>query len=125
MTEAAARILVVDEEEWIRELLVGMLGVLGYQATSASSVEDGRQKFTAGHFRCVICGSSIISGAGGDFLHHLKNYRRQTRILLVKEPGPAGAAELQTECVDYVLSKPFRIDDLRLALEAPVAPLSG
>lgn len=116
---AAKNILVVDDEELIRDLLLGMLDVLGYQATAATSVEEGLEYINSGKFTSIITGHS--APVGGDFARQVKELRPNTRIILVGEPGNSHRAAATVDWADATLIKPFRIDDLKTVLEtAPV-----
>jgi CheY-like chemotaxis protein len=114
-SRVAGNILVVDEEELIRDLLLGMLDVLGHPATAASSTEEGLKYFHAGNFNKIILGQSMP--AGNNLAREVKDFHPNTRIILVREPGNSGRAAESVIGIDAVLTKPFRIDDLKTALQ--------
>ena len=114
----APTVLIIDDQELIRDLLLGMLDVLGYRGVPASSAEEGRQQFAAHEFASVVCSLSAPD-CSTIFLERLKRDRPGCRVHVVIEPGQIGDLEPVRNVIDGILSKPFRIDDLRTLLEAP------
>ncbi|MBW1644889.1 MAG: response regulator [Deltaproteobacteria bacterium] len=62
---APARILVMDDEDFIRELLVETLGSRGYQVTAVADGEAAIEKYRREKFDLVIMDMTIPGGMGG------------------------------------------------------------
>jgi CheY-like chemotaxis protein len=108
-------VLVVDEEELIRDLLLGMLDVLGYRAQAAVSAEQGLRLFERGGFDFIIAGQGL---AGAEkFATQARELRRDIRIVAVGEPKARHTETPRAPWCDTALVTPFRIEDLRGALE--------
>jgi len=111
----AACVLVVNEEELIRDLLVAMLDVLGYQAVAASSVEQGLALLVAGDFKLIIAGQDLPGGV--DFARQARAHRADALIIALGEPARTEPEAGTAGWSDTTLTTPFRIDDLRAILE--------
>ena len=111
------RILVVDDEESIREFLTILLEKEGYQVATADSVETGKRQVEEGSFDLVMCDLKLPDGSGLEVLEEAR--RRQIEwpfIVITAHTTPQHALEsLRAGAAEY-LSKPFNVDDLKIIL---------
>ena len=114
------RILVVDDEAGIRQMLQRILTLDGHQVTAVASGEAALDLLASRPFDLLISDIGLGSGMNGweliDWVHHQYS---QMRVLLVSGWG----AEIDPEAaaargVDAVLSKPYRFSELRRAIAA-------
>jgi DNA-binding NtrC family response regulator len=114
---SAGRILVVDDEESIREFLTILLEKEGYQVATAESVASGKQQVEEGSFDLVMCDLKLPDGSGLEVLEEAR--RRQIEwpfIIITAHTTPQHALEsLRAGAAEY-LSKPFNVDDLKIIL---------
>jgi DNA-binding NtrC family response regulator len=114
---SAGRILVVDDEESIREFLTILLEKEGYQVATAESVETGKRRVEEGSFDLVMCDLKLPDGSGLEVLEEAR--RRQIEwpfIVITAHTTPQHALEsLRAGAAEY-LSKPFNVDDLKIIL---------
>jgi len=117
-----ARILVVDDEESIREFLTILLEKEGYAVVTADSVEDGKQQLADGSFDLVMCDLKLPDGSGLEVLEEARRRRIQWPfIIITAHTTPQHALEsLRAGAAEY-LSKPFNVDDLKLILRKLLA----
>ena len=124
------RILVVDDEESIREFLTILLEKEGYEVATADSVRAGIGQLAEGSFDLVMCDLKLPDGSGLEVLEEAR--RRQIEwpfIIITAHTTPQHALEsLRAGAAEY-LSKPFNVDDLKIILRnlvnrraAPPAP---
>ena len=94
-----ARILIVDDERSIRELLEIFLKKEGFAVTSASSAEEGLLQVRAGDFDLVISDIKMADMSGIDLLREarLSNFNGQFILLT------AFASARARSCVAYRL----------------------
>jgi DNA-binding NtrC family response regulator len=114
---SAGRILVVDDEESIREFLTILLEKEGYQVATAESVASGKRQVEEGSFDLVMCDLKLPDGSGLEVLEEAR--RRQIEwpfIIITAHTTPQHALEsLRAGAAEY-LSKPFNVDDLKIIL---------
>jgi len=113
----AGRILVVDDEESIREFLTILLEKEGYLVATAESVASGKRQIEDGSFDLVMCDLKLPDGSGLEVLEEAR--RRQVDwpfIIITAHTTPQHALEaLRAGAAEY-LSKPFNVDDLKIIL---------
>jgi two-component system response regulator PilR (NtrC family) len=96
------RIMVVDDEENIREVLSNYLETLGYEVLTASDGADALTKFEVGAFDLII---SDLLMPNIDGLELLRKVRDETAVEAIKK----GA-------YDYI-TKPFHMEDVKIRIE--------
>jgi len=111
------RILVVDDEQSIREFLTILLEKEGFEVVTAESVATGIDRLGADRFDLVMCDLKLPDGNG---LEVLENAQRRHLdcpfIVITAHTTPQHALEsLRAGAAEY-LSKPFNVDDLKIIL---------
>ena len=116
------RILVVEDEELVREVLEVSLSQDHHIVTTAVNGRDGLEKFRAGTFDLVMTDRSMPEMNGDAFAAAIKNLRPRQPVLLLTGFGDLmnGVGE-RPPGVDLVVTKPFTFDSLRAAM-ATVCP---
>lgn len=112
------RILVVDDERSIRELLTILLEQQGHEVSTAESVAAGTAALVERQPDLVICDLKLPDGNGLEVLEAAR--KRQLScpfIIITAHTTPQHALEsLRAGAAEY-LSKPFNVDDLKLILD--------
>ncbi|HAR43649.1 MAG TPA: hypothetical protein DCS07_13630 [Bdellovibrionales bacterium] len=116
-TNAKIRILVVDDDDVTRRLLLEVLEKEGYSVQLAESGEEAIQVIQREVFSIVLSDIRMIELDGMAVLREIKKTGTGTLVILMTGFGSMeGAIEaIQEGAFDYV-SKPFRIDSLRTVL---------
>jgi len=111
---SAGRILIIDDEPSIRELLSIMLEQEGYGTETAESVSTAVQQLEAQPFDLVICDLKLPDGTGLDVLETVRRRGIESRfIIITAHTTPQNALEsLRAGAIEY-LSKPFDVEELR------------
>jgi two-component system response regulator PilR (NtrC family) len=112
-----SRILVVDDEESIREFLEIMLRKEGYEVTTAEDGQKALDTIKKKSFDLVISDLQMPNMTG---LELLKNVRDQYPDLLFMMITAFGTTETAVEAMklgayDYI-TKPFKIDEVRIVI---------
>src|SRR6266545_4701173 len=105
------RILLVDDNPAIRELLGRLLEDWNYSAVTAASLAEARQAvWTDGPFKVVICDFDLPDGNGLQLLAWLRWERRDHGPFLLI----SGSTDFDgDQASDFsFLAKPFRMEDL-------------
>jgi len=112
-TPAVERILVVDDEPAIRDVVVMLLEGQGYEITQAGSYADGCAALGRGTFDLVVSDLRLGDGTGLQLLEHLAaTPDAPPAILMTSYSSVESAVEaLRLGAVDYII-KPFDNDEL-------------
>ena len=118
-------VLVVDDEDDIRETLAEILEIAGYSVDTATSGLDGLARLGARDYHAVISDVSMPGMNGMEFYRHLArgNTALETRFVLVTGDSLGGAVrqfldETGVPCIE----KPFAPDEVRRVLAARLGP---
>ncbi|MEK2690688.1 sigma-54-dependent transcriptional regulator [Bdellovibrio sp. GT3] len=112
------RILVVDDEESIREFLEIMLKKEGYEITLAEDGQKAKDLLTKKSFDMIISDLQMPHVTGIELLKHVKESYPDTVFMLITAFGTTETAveAMKMGAYDY-LTKPFKIDEVRLNIQ--------
>ena len=111
---SAPRILVVDDEADLRELLEITLLKMGLDVDSAATVREARGLLAQTSYALVLTDMRLPDGLGLELVREVAAHHRSTPIAVITAYGSAENAvvALKAGAFDYV-SKPVVLDDLR------------
>ena len=116
------RILVIDDEETIREATTGMLQSMGHCVSGASDGKEGIEQFRSGTFDIVITDLGMPGVSGWEVTEAVNKLRPETSVLLMTGWGvELDPEEVRKKSVDGILVKPFKIQELREKIESVIA----
>jgi len=112
-----SRILVVDDEQSMRELLGITLGGEGLHVETAESRASAARSLASGHFDLVITDVRLPDGDGIEILRHVKSAAPDTVVIVMTAYSSAetAVAALKLGAHDYLI-KPFDVDELRIVV---------
>ncbi|PUA17456.1 sigma-54 dependent transcriptional regulator [Glaciimonas sp. PCH181] len=113
------RILVVDDEAHLRELLEIALVKMGLDVDSADSLATARQFLSQREYALVLTDMRLLDGLGIELVHEVVASCKMTPIAVITAFGSADNAvmALKAGAFDY-LSKPVALDQLRLMVQS-------
>ena len=106
------KILVIDDEEGIRDLLFALLGSCGFETTLASNGEEGIEKIKEGKFDIVISDLMMPKVSGYEILEILKAIHPETRMIIMTGGSTKEAEESKTKGAYSFIVKPFAVDEI-------------
>ena len=117
--QAAATVLVVDDEADIRELLELTLLRMGLEVESAANVAEAKALLKAKHFDLCLTDMRLPDGEGLDLVRHIGEHCRDLPVAVITAYGSAenAVAALKAGAFDY-LSKPMSLEDLRTLVKS-------
>jgi two-component system response regulator PilR (NtrC family) len=118
MNKRSKHILVVDDEESLRELLSEYLNNCGYAVTCAASGQEALKYYKSSHFDVVVSDLIMSPINGMELLGEIKKFDPDALFIMITGyPSIETALEaVQNGAKDYI-TKPFNIDDIRLKIE--------
>jgi len=120
---AGLKILVVEDEAALLTAVVRMLRPSGYVVQTASTGEAALELLAQDRYDAVVCDLGLGSGINGwDVAAAVRRHWPDVRFILATGWGSSiDETEALHRGVDRVLPKPYRLEDLCLALDAPAA----
>jgi two-component system, NtrC family, response regulator PilR len=111
------KILVVDDEKSLREVMSIMLKRAGYDVTEASDGEQAIGQVNKDIYDLVITDLRMPKADGMDVLKAVKSTSPETVVLVVTAFGTADSAveAMKQGAYDY-LTKPFQVDEVQLII---------
>ncbi len=119
----AERVLVIDDDEGVRDSMLGLLGSWGLHALAAESLEDAQQVLSDGDFspQLIICDYRLPQASGLETVATLRQRLAQAgkgsvpAVLISGDTAPESAAQMQTSGLP-VLYKPVQPAKLRTVI---------
>ncbi|MBK9321472.1 MAG: sigma-54-dependent Fis family transcriptional regulator [Bdellovibrionaceae bacterium] len=113
-----SRILVVDDEESIREFLEIMLKKEGYDITLAEDGQKAKELLGKKTFDMIISDLQMPHVTGIELLKHVKETSPEIVFMMITAFGTAETAveAMKMGAYDYI-TKPFKIDEVRLNIQ--------
>ena len=112
---ASRRILVVDDQEFIREILAFYLEEDRHHVELASSATEALSKFTSNRFDLVITDQDMPEMKGSQLVGEIKRRAPGQRVIVITGYG-ADAEIAESMGADAVLGKPISQEALRKAI---------
>lgn len=108
------KILIVDDEKGIRDVLEIMLKKDGYRVNAASSGEEAIKLFNSATYALVISDIRMKDMDGVELLKKIKEVNPETIVLMVTAYASVDTAidAMKAGAYDYI-TKPFKIDEVK------------
>ena len=121
-----ARVLIVDDERLIQQLLSRVLESEGHTATLAGSVPEARGHLEANEFDLVVCDVDMPGESGFDLVRSMRNHGNDTPIVMMSGIGDPrlAAAAVDFGIAGYMI-KPFPLDEARTKVAEALRRRSG
>ena len=113
------RVLIIDDEPDIRELLEITLDRMGLDTYSASTVGDALAQLNESNFHLCLTDMKLPDGEGLDVIQYIQEHQPQLPVAMITAFGSTeiAIAALKAGAYDFV-NKPIAIDRLRSLVES-------
>ncbi len=115
-----APILVVDDDEAVREAVCDALTMLGYATESANDASDALDRFRPGHYRLVVTDLAMPLINGLELARQLRALEPELPILIFSGAVPAGPPLMAP--MGITLAPKPDVDLLTRLIERALAP---
>jgi len=118
----AQRVLVVDDEPDIRELLELTLAKMGLGVDSAGSIGDAKQRLRDERYQLCLTDMRLPDGEGLELVRHIAALAGDLPVAVITAHGSAenAVAALKAGAFDY-LSKPVGLEQLRALVKSALS----
>ena len=112
------RVLVVDDEEGMRQILTEYLNEFGYEVVCAVNGQEAMQKYKSGHFDIVLSDLVMRPTDGLELLGEIRKVDPEAVfIMMTGYPSLNSAMEAMKRGARDYITKPFNIDEIRLKID--------
>jgi CheY-like chemotaxis protein len=109
--QVQTRILVIDDEDFVRELLKEILESDGCSVSLAENGTEALELFAKTHFDGVFTDIGMPGMSGWELAHAIREQNEMIPIAVITGWGEAvGSNEQKAAGVDWVVAKPFTAD---------------
>ncbi|MCX6045796.1 MAG: ATP-binding protein [Chloroflexi bacterium] len=116
-TETPLHILVVDDDPFVRDVIVEYLHYAHHSTETATNGWEGLKKIRGSHFDLVITDHAMPKLNGEGLAIAIKAATIVTPVILLTGFGEfMKTGSMVSKTVDYVMSKPFTLDKLQQAI---------
>lgn len=118
MPTRTLRVLIVEDEARLRELLADMVPQMGYPASAARSAEEAARIMEQDPHDLVLLDLQLPNMGGMDFFELLRTRWPTTQVIIMTGFGDLDTARqaIHLDVVDF-LSKPCPLNEVEMALE--------
>ena len=108
------RVLIVDDEPDLCELLAITLRGMDLASDSAGNLADAKRALAAGTYRLCLCDLRLPDGSGLELIEHIQRTQGQLPVAMITAHGDVGAAvaAMKAGAFDFV-NKPVNVHTLR------------
>ena len=126
MESKLKRILVVDDEQSIREILSKMLSVIGFEVVVAGTGDEGLGLFQDGPFDLVITDLEMPGMDGWTLISRIKGDSPDTPVLIMTGSSQVHVAgQMKEQSANSVMTKPFRLTELKRTVQRLLSEVHG
>ncbi len=113
-----ARLLVVDDEPSMLDMLTLLFAEEGYAVETARSTEEARRVLAHGGLDLVLCDIMMPDGNGLDLLREIKTSNPNAPVIMMTAYTSTKSAieAMKLGAFDYI-SKPFDVDELKIIIQ--------
>jgi two-component system, NtrC family, response regulator PilR len=110
-----ASILIVDDEQSMRDFLRVMMQKQGYDVQTASSGSEAKERMRAGGIDLVVTDVMMPDVSGIDLLEHIKREMPDTSVIVITAYASHDTAveAMKLGAEDYI-TKPFNVDEFAI-----------
>ena len=120
-----ANILVIDDEEWIREELVEVLEMRDHTVTEASDGVEGLERFVDGSFDLVVTDIIMPNKGGIETIAELRNLAPNVKIVAMSGGGRVESRDFLAVAERFgtlaTMAKPFALDEFIAVVEGALS----
>ena len=119
VSRAPSRVLVVDDDEALRDILVRMVQRLGHTASTAADGDEAVEELAVEHYDFMLLDLTMPRMSGEDVLRWLGEHPERApglRVVVVSGLGGDTPGDLEELGAYAVVPKPLRVAQLREVL---------
>lgn len=125
MENEPLRVLIIDDDPSVRELLRDVVQFLGHEVEMAADGYEGLALFDPERHDVVVTDLQMPGLTGWDVIDRLRMLHGDVRVVIVTASATSATVERARLAHIPVVHKPVRIDELQAALRPRLSGASG
>lgn len=106
------RILVVDDDEFVRRLLTTVVNKAGYEVETAGDGAEALEKIAASSYSLILLDLMMPRVDGVEVLREMERGNEQTPVIVMTAADESLISKLPQDRVKRVMRKPFDVNEL-------------
>jgi two-component system capsular synthesis sensor histidine kinase RcsC len=120
------RILIVDDDAGMRDMLLSALSLLGMKAVAAHNGPEALDIFLKNRFELVITDLQMPGMDGWSLASHIKRVLPQMPVMMMTAQAKGHVIkDLEKSCFDSALFKPFKLEQLQQEIQKLIGSTAG
>ncbi len=116
------RVLVVDDEQFLRQILARIVRRDGYQVEEAANGKEALEKMAEKHYDLVITDVKMPEIDGMELLSKVKEQYPRTQVVVISShSGEINSSEVVAAGASHFISKPFNNIEITRTLDKLIA----
>jgi CheY-like chemotaxis protein len=116
-------ILVVDDEEYILEIMKELLTELGHTVTTFSSAPKALDNFKQNRYDIVLTDLGMPEMNGLEMATKIKEFSPQTLVIMMSGWGLSLDEKNTSNVIDYIINKPFSVEKIVFIISESTAKI--
>jgi DNA-binding response OmpR family regulator len=109
--------LIVDDEAFIRELIVDFLEGEGFSIVEAASITEAEEKLEADDFDLMLLDWNLNRGNSEELINKLEDRGGEVKVIILTGDHSRSLKGLNSKFVKGIIYKPFQMDDFLNKIE--------
>jgi len=124
ISQEGNRVLVIDDEQVVRDVLNDFLTSENFTVNSVDSAESALQELASKHYDIVLSDMKMPGMNGIELLRTIKDQKLDTMVIIMTGFGTVDTAveAIKLGAFDYIM-KPFKVDELLQVIRRAMAQL--
>ncbi len=117
-TEERVKILVVDDDDNLRETLSELLEIEGYDVYQAAGAKESLALVANNNFNVILMDYNLVDGTGLDVVQQIRTFNNESQIIMMTAYASLDTAlkAIQESVYDFMI-KPVRLEDLKRTIK--------
>ena len=116
MVHTGPRLLMLDDDPNVREVVSALLTAIGYDCQTAAGGRAGLLRLNEGGWDLVLTHVTMSEGTGWDVVEAIRRRAPATRVVLITGLDAPDLVRRARELGALVITKPFDLQTLKAAL---------
>lgn len=112
-TEGSYRVLILEDDPYMRRLISKVLKNANYDVTEASTLKEAKKALDESRFDVFLADIQVTDGYGTDLIREYREMLAENETVIILATGESRYHHLESELnIDMYLEKPIAIQDL-------------